>query len=193
MPKIKNCFNENIKIKYDNNIRNTIIKTIINIILKDEFFHKTRSRATDKIKNTPKCGSESLFIPINEKNGAKIFKNIKDRNRSFYIQKKMFDLGLSPEVGDRFTLSVELKDFFNGKLKAYGFLTKIVKCPINKKDLKKISNHYNKIGIKYEDFRACNFGYDENKNILCIDFGERSCSKYPKIKNIKKQEIENVS
>ncbi len=148
-------------------------------------------RFTERIKNKiisilhtktklPPAGSSCLYLQLDNKMGAKLYKDKKIRNGAHKNQIRFNKIKLSPNIGEKFEIpflsyfdcretddSAEIEwDFF------YGYLTQHAAKVDKKRDYKKISNFLKtmeSMGYDIYDLENdWNIG-KINKRIVCID------------------------
>ena len=131
---------------------------------------KTKSLLEKSLKSNRrrKSGVSCIFYPILDY-GAKIYKNKRQRNRCFNLQKIANEYFLAPSVGDRFEIEIDGKKFF-------GFFTqkvRVLKYSDHFYD-EKLGKKLKQIGINHYDLHSGNIGIIKRKRV-CIDFDSLSC------------------
>lgn len=153
-------------------------------------------RFTEKIKSRiisllhtkskfPPAGSTCLYLKINEKIGAKLYKFKRTRTLAMKNQIKLNVLNLSPKVGSTFEIPILIyRDFEETKNRAeiewmfyYGYLTQHASKVDSRKDYKSISAFLKSIeSLGYDTYdleNDWNVGKINNR-IVCIDTDSRT-------------------
>jgi len=134
-------------------------------------------------RRTPyRTGVCAYFAKIDDDWGLKFWKNKLARERNYDNQKRAFEVGLGPALGDKFEATLPK----GGTI--YGFITEIV-TPIydtieynlitdsvqqdrySRKLEYKLQKQLEKHDIYVTDISAWNIGYTKEGNLVCLDFG----------------------
>lgn len=117
------------------------------------------------------CGGECAFYTVKHKGkrvGLKVFSNKTRANTVRRVQANAWKYKLGPAV---LSMTHKLKNM------GYGYLTEIVDVNDNRiyndRECRKLCVKFERVfGIEYPDFHEGNIGYDKDKNLVFIDFGD---------------------
>ena len=126
-------------------------------------------------------GVSCSYLQWSPKFGLKMFSEKAQRNHSHKGQKRAAQVGLAPQVGEKFEfelLSCDDYDAPNPRFtKVYCFFTETAKCigrGVNWTNEKRLEEGLSKIGISHYDLHENNVGR-VGKRWVVIDFDKASC------------------
>jgi hypothetical protein len=137
----------------------------------------------DPEEKTP-TGHCCRFVDLGDGVGAKIYgdrKTATEKGQAAYeSQKKAYEHGIAPAVGDEFTIRLRLGS--KQMIKIYGYLTEVAKpagdSVYDCQDYRDLLDEMEEIGFLSYDVSDDNCGWIDGK-LVCIDFDPASISHGP--------------